>query len=121
LRIVVIRFLTVALPALPYGPGQPKLPAMEQLLAELAELAADSGPWYQVPDADLVRLTAAARAAGHRWAAIDNACDHGPGKDIPAVIRQQYWFTPLAGRDGSLLSSARPETSPAATPASTRR
>ena len=30
----------------------------------LAELAAFSRPWYQVPDADLVRLTAAARAAG---------------------------------------------------------
>jgi hypothetical protein len=50
-----------------------------------------------VPDADLVRLTAAARATGHRWDAIEVACDNGPGKDIPAVIRQQYWFTPLAG------------------------
>jgi hypothetical protein len=63
----------------------------------LAELAAYSGPWYQVPDGDLVRLTAAARAAGHRWDVIEAACDKGPGKDIPAVIRQQYWFTPLAG------------------------
>jgi hypothetical protein len=63
----------------------------------LAELAAYSGPWYQVPDADLVRLTVAARATGHRWDAIEVACDNGPGKDIPAVIRQQYWFTPLAG------------------------
>jgi hypothetical protein len=33
----------------------------------LAELAAFSCSWYEVPDADLVRLTAAARAAGHRW------------------------------------------------------
>ena len=74
-----------------------KLRDVSEPLAELAEFAADSGPWYQVPDADLVRLTAAARAAGHRWDAIDNACDHGPGKHIPAVIRQQYWFTPLAG------------------------
>ncbi|MGH3288638.1 MAG: hypothetical protein ACRDPD_28815, partial [Streptosporangiaceae bacterium] len=63
----------------------------------LAELAAYSGPWCQVPDADLVRLTAAARAAGHRWDVIEAACDTGPGKDIPAVIRQQYWFTPLPG------------------------
>jgi len=60
----------------------------------LAELAAYSGPWYQVPDADLVRLTAAARAAGHRWDAIADACDNGPGKDIPGVIRQQYWIRP---------------------------
>jgi hypothetical protein len=60
----------------------------------LAELAADSGPWYQMPDADLVRLAAAARAAGHRWDAIADACDRGPGKDVPGVIRQQYWIRP---------------------------
>jgi hypothetical protein len=63
----------------------------------LAELAAYCCPWYQVPDADLVRLTAAARAAGHRWDAIEAVGENGPGKDIPAVIRQQYWFTPLSG------------------------
>jgi hypothetical protein len=56
----------------------------------LAELASYSRPWYQVPDADLVQLTAAARMAGHRWDAIAAACDAGPGQDIPAVIRQQY-------------------------------
>ena len=98
-----------------------KLRAVSEPLAELAELAADSGPWHQVPDADLVRLTAAARAAGHRWDAIDNACDHGPGTDIPAVIRQQYWFTPLAGPGLFVPPSARPAPSPAATPAPTRR
>jgi hypothetical protein len=67
-----------------------KLRDVSEPLAELAGLVPESGPWslYEVPDADLVRLTATARAAGHRWAAIDNACDHGPGKDIPAVIRQ---------------------------------
>jgi len=59
----------------------------EEPLAELAELAADSGPWYEVPDADLVRLTAAARAAGHRWDAIADACGRWPGDDIPGVIR----------------------------------
>jgi len=70
---------------------------VEESLAELAELAAGSGPWYQVPDADLVRLTAAARAAGHRWDAIADACDRGPGTDIPGVIRQQYWLRPDFG------------------------
>jgi hypothetical protein len=87
----------------------------------LAELAAYSAPWYQVPDAVLVRLTAAARAAGHRWDAIEAACDNGPGKDIPAVIRQQYWFTHSPGGACSRPPSARPATSPAATPAATRR
>jgi hypothetical protein len=46
-----------------------------------------------VPDADLVRTSAAARAAGHRWDAIAAARDNGPGKDIPAVIRQQNWIS----------------------------
>ena len=51
----------------------------------LAELAAYSSPfpWYQVPDADLVRLTAAARAAGHRWDTIAAACDNGPARTSP--------------------------------------
>jgi hypothetical protein len=70
---------------------------MEQPLAELAELAVDSGPWYEVPDADLVRLTAAARAAGHRWDAIADACGRWPGDDIPGVIRKQYWIRPDFG------------------------
>ena len=72
----------------------------------LAELAAYSCPWYQVPDADLVRLTAAARAAGHRWDAITAACDNGPGQDIPAVIRQQYWISPGTG-SGPLFSATQ--------------
>jgi len=71
----------------------------------LAELTAYSRPWYQVPDADLVRLTAAARAAGHRWYAIA-ACDNGPGQDIPAVIRQQYWISPGIG-PGPLFSATQ--------------
>ncbi len=90
----------------------------------LAELAAYSCPfpWYQVPDADLVRLTAAARVAGHRWDAIATACDNGPGSDIPAVIRRQYWISPAPGPDCcSAPPSARPATSPAATPAATPR
>jgi hypothetical protein len=58
------------------------------------ELAAYSGPWRQGPDADLLRLTAAAQAAGHGQNDITDACDNGPGKDIPGVIRQQYWIKP---------------------------
>jgi hypothetical protein len=42
----------------------------------LAELAAYYCPWYQVPEADQVRLTVAARTAGHRWDAIATARDN---------------------------------------------
>jgi hypothetical protein len=38
-----------------------------------AELVAYSCPWHRVPDADLVRLTAAAGAAGHRRDGITGA------------------------------------------------
>jgi hypothetical protein len=74
----------------------------------LAELAAYSSPfpWYQVPDADLVRLTAAARMAGHRWDAIATACDNGPGQEVPGVIRQQYWISPGTG-PGPLFSATQ--------------
>jgi hypothetical protein len=72
----------------------------------LAELASHSRHGSQMPDADLVRLTAAARAAGHRWDAIADACDAGLSRDIPDVIRQQYWITPSAG-PGPLFSAAQ--------------
>jgi hypothetical protein len=62
--------------------------------------------WYQVPDADLVRLIAAARVAGHRRDAIAAACGNGPGKDIPTVIRRQYWISPGIG-PGPLFSAAQ--------------
>jgi hypothetical protein len=70
----------------------------------LAELAGYSRAGSQVPDTDLVRLTAAARTAGHRWDAIAAACDNGPGQDIPGVIRQQYWISPAVG-PGPLFSA----------------
>jgi hypothetical protein len=76
---------------------------MDELLAGLAAYCC---PWYQVPDADLVRLTAAARAAGHRCDAIANAGDNGPGREIPGVIRQQYWIRPDLG-PGPLFSATQ--------------
>jgi hypothetical protein len=72
----------------------------------LAELAGYSRGGSQVPDTDLVRLTAAARTAEHRWDAIAAACDTGPGQDIPGVIRQQYWISPAAG-PGPLFSATQ--------------
>jgi hypothetical protein len=76
---------------------------MEELLAEFAGY---SRPWYEVPDAELVRLTAAARAAGHRWDAIAATGDDRPCLDIPAVIRQQYWINPAVG-PGPLFSATQ--------------
>jgi hypothetical protein len=72
----------------------------------LAELAGYSRGGSQVLDTDLVRLTAAARTAGHRWDAIAAACDNGPGQDIPGVIRQQYWISPAVG-PGPLFSATQ--------------
>ena len=60
--------------------------------------------WYQVPGADLVRLTAAARVAGHLQDAIAAARGNGPDKDVPAVIRQQSWISPGIG-PGPLFSA----------------
>jgi hypothetical protein len=59
-----------------------------------------------VPEADLVRLTGAARTAGHRWDAIAAACDDEPAPEIPAVIRPQYWISPAVG-PGPLFSAAQ--------------
>ena len=72
----------------------------------LAELAGYSRAGSQVPDTDLVQLTAAARTAGHRWDAIAAACDNGTGQDIPGVIRQQYWISPAVG-PGPLFSATQ--------------
>ena len=72
----------------------------------LAELEACFRTRSRVPDQELVRLAAAARAGGHRWDAIADACDRGPGKDIPEVIRQQYWIRPDFG-PGPLFSATR--------------
>jgi hypothetical protein len=41
-----------------------------------------------VPDADLVRLTSAARSAGHRWAAIAATCGITTSQDSYGVITQ---------------------------------
>ena len=78
----------------------------------LAELAGYSRGGSQVPDTDLVRLTAAARTAGHRWEAIAAACDNGPGQDIPGVIRQHYWISPAIG-PGPLFSASQRAAAPA--------
>ena len=49
----------------------------------LTELAAYFRRWREPPDAELVRLAAAARAAGSRWDAIAAACDE---RDDPEPV-----------------------------------
>jgi len=51
----------------------------------LAELAAYFRRWCEPPDAELVRLAAAARAAGSRRDAIAAACDERDDPDPAAV------------------------------------
>jgi hypothetical protein len=64
----------------------------------LAELAACFCRQAEVPDRELVRLTAAARAGGSRWEAIAAACGVQAGKDIAGVVS-------LALYDGSYTGS----------------
>jgi hypothetical protein len=75
---------------------QPRLPGMEPM----AELAAYFRSRSEVPQADLVRLAAAARAAGSRWEAIAAACGVQARKDAAGVICQSYG---LAGETGAEL------------------
>ena len=67
----------------------------------LAELAACFGSKSRLPDQDLVRLTAAARAAGSRWETIAAACGIQTYEDLAGVV---YRITGETGAD--LLFSA---------------
>jgi hypothetical protein len=52
----------------------------------VAELAAYFGSKSRLPDQDLVRLTAAARAAGSRWEAIAAVCGIWTYEDLAGVV-----------------------------------
>jgi hypothetical protein len=67
----------------------------------VAGLAAYFGKKSTVPDAELVRLTAAARAGGSRWAAIAAACGVQTYQDLAGAL---YRITGETGVD--LLFSA---------------
>lgn len=62
-----------------------KLATVADPVTELATFFASK---TTVPDEDLVRLTSAARAAGHRWAAIAAACGITTSQDTYGVITQ---------------------------------
>jgi hypothetical protein len=62
---------------------QPRLRDMDE---PVAELAAYFGSKSRLPDQDLVRLTAAARAAGSRWEAIAAACGIHAYEDLAGAV-----------------------------------
>ena len=62
---------------------QLRLPGMDKPLAELAACFRSKS---RLPDQDLVRLTAAARAAGSRWEAIAAACGIQSYEDLAGVV-----------------------------------
>jgi hypothetical protein len=62
---------------------RPKLPAVDE---PLAELAAYFRAKTRLPDKELARLTLAARAAGSRWDAIAATCGVTTHKDLAGVI-----------------------------------
>ena len=64
-------------------PPRPKLPAVDEPLAELAAYFRDK---TRLPDKELIRLTLAARAAGSRWEAIAAACGIQTYQDLAGVI-----------------------------------
>jgi len=67
----------------------------------MTELAAYFRRNTKLPDQELIRLTAAARADGSRWDDIAAACGIKTHKDLGAVI---YWITGDTGAE--LLFSA---------------
>jgi hypothetical protein len=60
----------------------------------LAELAAYFRRWCELPDAELVRLAAAARSAGSRWDAIAAACDARDDPDPAGVVYNPHGLIP---------------------------
>ena len=97
-------FLTVALRAPPSGRGPATLRGVDEALAELA---AYFRRWCEPPDAELVRLAAAARAAGSRWEAIAAACDARDDPDPAAVVYRPFGLIP---GQGAGRCSASPST-----------
>jgi hypothetical protein len=63
----------------------------------LAELAAYFRRWCELPNAELVRLAAAARAAGSRWEAIAAACDERDDPDAATVVYRPFGLIPGQG------------------------
>jgi len=77
---------------------RPKLPAVDE---SLAEMAAYFRARTRLPDGELARLTLAARASGSRWDAIAAACGVTTHQDLTGVI---CWITGDTGAE--LLFSA---------------
>ena len=63
----------------------------------LAELAAYFRRWCEPPDGELVRLAAAARAAGSRWEVIAAACDERDDPGAAVVVYRPFGLIPGQG------------------------
>ena len=87
-------FLTVALRAPPPGRDTATLRVVNEALAELA---AYFRRWCEPPDAELVRLAAAARTAGSRWDTIAAACDARDDPDSAVVVYRPFGLIPGQG------------------------
>ncbi len=88
--------LTIALLAPPSGRSLATLRGVDEALAELADYFRR---WCEPPDTELVRLAAAARAAGCRWEVIAAACDtrDDPDPDPAAVVYRPFGLIPGQG------------------------
>jgi hypothetical protein len=86
--------LTIALPAPPSGRSLATLRGVDEALAELADYFRR---WCEPPDTELVRLAAAARAAGYRWEVIAAACDTRDDPDPAAVVYRPFGLIPGQG------------------------
>jgi len=91
---LLLVFLTVGLQAPPSGRGLATLRGVDEALAELA---AYFRRWCEPPDGELVRLAAAARAAGSRWEAIAAACDERDDPGAAAVVYRPFGLIPGQG------------------------
>jgi hypothetical protein len=73
--------------------ARPKLPAVHEPLARLAAYFRGNS---RLPAQDLVRLTAAARAAGSRWDGIAAGCGLAASKDLRGTL---YWHGGQTGAE----------------------
>jgi hypothetical protein len=67
---------------------------MDDAVTELAAYFLARAP---VPDGELIRLTAAARAGGHRWAGIAAACGVTTSRDTDGIVSGQSGRIPHTG------------------------
>src|SRR5947209_4522193 len=86
---------TVPSPAASARPGRPRIAGVQDPLAELAGYFCRG---TVVPDRELIRLAAAARAGGSRWEGIAAACGIADYRDITGVLTSPAGTGPIPAR-----------------------